>query len=481
MRLCRLALSLALLLPLAAAVPAAADDTPDGVHSDNMTHVANLAYAKRYGQTLPYGTDIEFASIERRRVSGRPGAMRDYAFAGTYRNGLQIIDITNPESPSIAAVYDCAMAQGDVQVFRQGRRTLVAYTADNISRETFPESRCYVENNVATKKYGTFFVDVTNPTNPQTAGFAEISAGSHNQSVHPSGDYMYNSNSDLLPQGIVDTAIEIFDIRDTRNPVKVGELDTLPGLESHDITFNADGTRAYSASLDSSIIIDSSDPANPEVIFELVDPAINIHHQADPVTVDGRTFLVITDELAGALPLGFCPGGGLHVYDITNEQVPVKVGFFDIGEVRPAPDGEDTGDRLETCTSHVLRMHEDEQIMTIAWYNAGVRVIDISRLGGLTVGGTGTGMREIGFYRFPNSDTWSAKTPKIAADGSFYLFGNDIARGLDVFRFDATAAEGSENGSGGRWLTPAQALAEAQARGVQPVSTTNGPFCLLPR
>ncbi len=488
-------LTVGLLVPMAVPLSVAADDTPDGIHSDNMSHVANLAYENRYGQTIPYGTDVEFASIAQRRVSGRPGPLRDYAFAGTYRNGLQIIDITNPEAPRIAAVYDCAMAQGDVQVFKQGKRTLVAYTADDISRQTFPASRCYAENGVTTKKYGTFFIDVSVPTNPKTVGFAEVDAGSHNTSIHPGGQYMYNSNSDLLPKGIVSTAIEIFDIRDPANPVKVGELDTLPGLESHDITFSEDGTRAYSASLDSSVIIDSSNPRAPRVITEFVDPAINIHHQADPVTITDpvlgtRKFLVITDELAGAIGTGTCPGGGLHVYDITGdlEKTPLKVGFFDIGEVRLAPDGAETGDRLDTCTSHVLRMYPDQKLMTIAWYNAGVRVIDISQMVGASLGGTGTGMREIGFYRFaaqaaagsrPTSDTWSFKTNKIEADGSFYGYGNDIARGFDVFRFDASAQEASENGAGGRWLSPTQVAREAEARGTVPTSEKRL-ICLLP-
>jgi len=126
--------------------------------------------------------------------------------------------------------------------------------------------------------------------------------------------------------------------------------------------------------------------------------------------------------------------------------------------------------------------------MTIAWYNAGVRVIDISQMVGASIGGTGTGMREIGFYRFaaqaaagsrPTSDTWSFKTNKIEADGSFYGYGNDIARGFDVFRFDASAQEASENGAGGRWLSPTQVAREAEARGTVPTSEKRL-ICLLP-
>ena len=68
--------------------------------------------------------------------------------------------------------------------------------------------------------------------------------------------------------------------------------------------------------------------------------------------------------------------------------------------------------------------------MTIAYYNGGVRVVDLSGLAGISLGGAqiaGQGMREIGFYRFANANSWSAKTPSIdPATGDFYLYGNDI-------------------------------------------------------
>ena len=88
---------------LALAAPAAAQDA----HSPNLTHVKTLPYEARNGTTPNYGTDIEFARI----------GERQYALAGSYRNGLQIVDITDPEQARIAAVYDCGVTQGDPQVF----------------------------------------------------------------------------------------------------------------------------------------------------------------------------------------------------------------------------------------------------------------------------------------------------------------------------------------------------------------------------
>ncbi|MGH3370765.1 MAG: hypothetical protein ACRDPR_12280, partial [Nocardioidaceae bacterium] len=138
---------------------------------------------------------------------------------------------------------------------------------------------------------------------------------------------------------------------------------------------------------------------------------------------------------AGAAGSAECPGGGLHLYDITGdlEQDPQKMGTWFIPTVQPQAGA--------TCTSHVLRIYPDQEMLTIAWYSQGVRVLDISGLADLdgsatTVGvGDGAGMREVGSYVLEDSDTWSFKTNRIAADGSFYGYGNDLVRGFDVYRF----------------------------------------------
>lgn len=443
------ALALALALP---AAPALAHGDPldkvvfktvlapqtEGGLSTNMDFVANVPYEVKPGATRGMaGTDIEFA-----RIGGR-----DYALAGTYVNGLQIVDITDPERPVPTAVYDCAILQGDVQVFPQGDRVLATYTADSALNATGAASDCAQDNRVPTGKLGTFLVDVTDPSQPTSVSFIEVPRGSHNMTVHPSGEYLYNSNSDL----ITSTApqIEIFDIRDPQRPVKVQDL-KIPfvpaslGSESHDITFSEDGTRAYSAALSQTLVFDTTQPWNPVRIAQIVDPAVQVSHGADPIRLtraDGtfRDLLLISDEQAGAAAGTNCPGGGVHVYDITGEleRDPAKLGTWFIGESKPS---------TATCTAHVFRMHGDQGLFTIAWYDQGVRVVDVQGLADLpvpavpfVVSGDGSGIREIGRYTFDDHNTWSFKTNKIGTDGSFYGFGNDLGRGLDVYRFDGTA------------------------------------------
>ena len=490
------AATLSSLLVLAGPESSAEDGS---VHSDNLTPVANLAFADVYETGANQGTDIEFARLRHR------GAVRDFALAGTYDNGLQIVDVSDPANPALVGRYDCGVSQGDVQVFTRGKRTYATYTMDAgyVLQES---SRCVQEAKAlgllqpttphpldldaigaidpesafGRAGVGTYIVEITDPSKPRTVSFVGVPKGSHNQTVHPSGDYLYNSNSQLYATAL-HAGIEVYDIRDFARPrlVDVLELPPFPGLgsESHDITFDETGTRAYSAALSHTAIIDTTIVDRPSIISTIVDPAINVHHQATKTTLTDATlgvtrdFLLVEDEFAGAAGFDPCPSGGLHIYDITGplEAVPVKVGYWNISDVRyPTADGA-VG---SPCTMHVFQVHPEAGVLTAAFYNGGVRVVDISSLVGVALGSTGVGMKEIGHARFPDSVAWAAKTPRIADDGSFHLFANDQARGLDVFRFDPAAAS---SGDAGTWL----AGADLQTLGTRSMPTDYELYCLL--
>jgi hypothetical protein len=454
--------------------PIAAADEGEG--SQNMEFIANLEFPEVVEGGSFRATDLDFHAY---RVSGsgkvlpphaRGGQERDFAFVGTALNGLHVVDITDREDPQLVARYDCRISQADVFVFEQGDRVLAAYSLDAVSQNQPEGSQCHEDNGITDNTRGTFLIDITDPYDPQSVSFLPMRKGSHQITVHPSGEYVYNSAAVVVTERW--GSIEVYDIGDQATPEEpelVDEIELLTGLDSHDGTFNEDGTRFYSAALTHSFVIDTSDPRNNEIIGRIYDPAINIHHDAHAVSVDTvygeREFMFIGDELAGASPTGTCPGGGVHVYDITGEleQLPVKVGAFFIPEVRV------TGD-LDTCTAHVLDIQEDEQLISIAWYNAGVRVLDYSGLAelgpqGLSfgiapfLGGSLTpGIVEVGHYRFPDSNLWSAKVPEVEDDGSFYIYGGDITRTLDVFRFDATAPRQPDGGS---WLSDTELLTQA--------------------
>jgi hypothetical protein len=401
-----------------------------------------------------------------------PGVQRTFAFAGSYGDGMHIIDVTDPEQSERVATWDCGLSQADVQVFRRSDlpgRTFATLTMDGSSSYVWhKDSACVKELRAAgfgkamddAKGWGTYIAEITNPYEPKTISFISFQKASHNMTVHPSGRFLYNSNSDLITSPL--PTLEIADITDITRPKRLPDfqLKTLPGLgtESHDVGFSADGNRAYVAALSHGEILDTSNPATPKSLATIVDPAINVWHEAEEISVKDpvlgeRKFLVAEDEFAGATGTGQCPNGAVHVFDITGplEQAPVKVGSWNITDTGPTEDN--AGTHLGRCTAHVFQLHRKEQLMTIAYYNGGVRVVDLSGLVGVALGKTGFGMKELGFYRFKDSDTWAVKAYAPSRNG-FYLFGNDQKRGFDVYKW----TPGGTNANPGIWRTAEQTL-----------------------
>ena len=475
-----------------AAAPAATTVAAEGTGSSNLEHVLNVPHTTADGSPGANGSDIEFFEVSYSRgeavkrfgpkpVDLRPETRtieRRFALAGTTGNGMHIYDITVPAQTYRASRYDCTANQGDSQIFTRVvdgvTKTYATYTTED-SRPVAPDHQCAADlGGEPVDRIGTFVIDVSDPFNPRSVAFIDVPEGSHNGTVHPSGDYFYNSNSSLYPDTVEDggPGIEYYDISDLANIRRLGRLALPPvpaslGTESHDITFDAAGDRAYSAALSQGVILDTSDPANPVIVTTWVDPTINVWHQADPIIVgegeDARTLLVVEDEVAGATGTGQCPNGGVHVFDVTGDPVvPAKLGYWNIDEARiMAADGSPAAG---TCTAHVFRLHTEAGIMTIAYYNGGVRIVDLGGLVGVGLGeralvpyrgADGEPMTQLAYHRFPDSNSWAAKTPEIAADGSFWLFSNDRSRGLDVYRYDGTADPTAM--AQGRWLSATEA------------------------
>lgn len=418
----------------------------NGIATGGVTHVKNLAYPAKGAQT---GTDIEFLKL---------GA-KEYAIAGTTSNGMQIVDITTPTAPVLVATYPCPINQGDVQVFRQGSRVLATFTEDSgftAAERAAAGVRCDVTLPLTNGTFkGTILVDLTDPLNPRGLSAVEISTGSHNMTVHPSGNFLYNSNSEL----VTDTTptIEIVDISNPTTPKRLPDFaypfnPSSLGANSHDVAFNSSGTRGYSASLSSTLILDTSNPAAPVLITQIENPRINLEHDVKWLPLrrpNGtvRELLLVGDELAGAAGNGSCPGGGITVFDITGalEKAPKDLGTWFINDTTGTTDtGNGAGAAGSTrCTAHVFAVYPEQGLLTIGWYQRGVRVLDISGLATFDTAvpvpaalGEGVGIKELGSYHFPDdSDTWSFKTNRIAANGSFFGYGNDISRGFDVYRF----------------------------------------------
>ena len=400
----RLLAATAVLLPLlsvpaSAGTPYTGDPLAKGVGKD-MVPVAHIAY--------PNGTDLEFATVKR----------RDYAIAPSQGSsgGLRIIDIKVPERPKVTGFLSCPVSQNDVQV----RGTLVLMGIDGGVSAADNDAQCFTQlkRNAA---LGLMVVSIADPKKPRAIGFVPLEHGVHNATWHPGGRFVYISDSELTPDlGIPPGGrIQIVDIL---NPAKPKYLRTykLVGdrMSTHDITFNKSGSRAYVAALQETYILDTSTPAEPKEIARIEDPAVNISHGADP-TPDGK-YLLITDEQAGAAANGVCNVGGVHVYDITREALPIKIGFYFLD---PTNSVTATKSGNLTCTAHVVDYAPDGKTWTNGNYAAGVRLISAVDLIGRP--------KELAYFTADDADTWSAKTYK----NPRYIFSNDLVRGFDVFKW----------------------------------------------
>lgn len=412
--------------PAAAIAPA----QPGHVEAtSNISFVKNIPY--------PAGTDIEFGefTVTALDESGSPicerdqsgqcrvdeagntvlrTEQRDYAFAGSQHNGIRIVDITDPEESFVTAHISCEVNQADIQI-----RPDLGLLGVGVDSDT---TECGLGGT-----QGVLLFNVSDPRSPEQVGVFKHDRGAHNLTFHPTEPLMYISDSDVANSGLGE--IPIVDLSDPVNPELVNSF-AFHAHSPHDITFNSDGTRAYTSSISHSDILDTTDPRNPALISAIHDPAVNIHHQSDP-TPDGR-YLIIADELAGAAADPQCPGGGLHFYDISNEQAPVKAGVFSAQDTEQRP----------LCTAHVFRINPEGTSLTIGWYSAGTRVVDISDP-------TGLGAIEVA-HMIPSglggngelAQSWASKMWK-----DNYIYSNDRNRGLDIMRLQSgtpPAPEGAD-------------------------------------
>lgn len=395
------------------------------------------------------GTDLEFATIKGREYAVAPSEAAHGGFGA-----LRVFDLTaNPAAPPLVGFLACNVTQNDVQV----RGTTVFMGVDGSARGT----DCFERLNVA-PALGVLAISLADPRRPTPVGFVKVPYGAHNTTLHPSGKWLYVSDSELVPVSSASdhTAhtgrIDVFDVSNPRRMTRVHTLGLPTGLSSHDISFNKKGTRAYSAAITETLILDTTNPARPTILTTIVDPTINISHGAD-ITPD-QTHLYVTDEQAGAAANGVCNVGGVSVYDITDERAPVKTGFYAFNPQNSLL--ATTNSDVLTCTAHVLDYGPRGTTFSNAGYAAGVRIVDTTGRVGLP--------KELASFTALDADTWSAKQHK---DGR-YLYANDLVRGFDVFRW--TPGKGAVD-------TRTAVQKRYDVRRLGPTSFLNGAWCGDPR
>ncbi|HEX6131136.1 MAG TPA: post-COAP-1 domain-containing protein, partial [Actinomycetota bacterium] len=286
------------------------------------------------------------------------------------------------------------------------------------------------------------------------------SAGAHTTTIHPSGEYLTVNTSF--------NGIEVVDIRSAPATL-VRTIPETVADDAHDVSFSRDGTKLYSAGLDSTRILDVSDIRNrPATVLATIPNAataeqgadgqvIQLSHQSD-TSSDGKV-LVITDEAGGGITETRCnqgPSGKIgaaHFWSVDGE--PRKLGSWlypnPLLAVDPlAPALAAIGRTERACTIHVFRNGGNGSAgpgeiapgfdgvsrlpgreLVTAHYGAGTWHVDFSGPSSSTDGVAedprSTWGNTLGWNVMPGAETWSAKEYK------GYVYTGDMARGFDVF------------------------------------------------
>ena len=387
----------------------------------------------------------------------------DRLFVGSY-HGFNTYRVEVPASPQLVTSVVCPGGQGDVSVVgnllimsvEQTRGRLdcgLQGVAEPVSDQRFRGIRIF---------------DISDTRMPRQVAAVQTCRGSHTHTVVADPDdqgnvYVYGSGtgavrpgeelegcSDESPAENPDTALFRIDViqvplanpensaivsrpmvfRDPETGAAAGLWpggDHGPGTQRtaessrcHDITTFPDAGLAAGACSGNGILLDISDPVNPVRLDDVIDPSFAYWHSAT-FNNDG-TKVIFTDEWGG----GGRPRcrasdprewGANAIYDIVDGEMQFRSHYK-----LPAPQTE-----RENCVAHngSIVPVPGRDIMVQAWYQGGISVFDFT---------DSSNPVEIAFFdrgpihpdRFVMGGFWSAYWYR------GYIYGTEIARGLDV-------------------------------------------------
>ena len=393
--------------------------------TSNLVHLANLP--KSGPLESGTGSDIAFWG--------------DYALQGNY-NGLQITDISDPANPKIVSQLACPGSQNDVSVWQD----LIFLSVD--SRRSDDSCTSSAASAQALEYWeGIRVVDWSNPADPKVIANVETDCGSHTHTLIPADGkvYLYASSyspgpyKDCLPPHDKISVVEVplddpTGARVISEPVLFDEtgLGVLAPTKSeagtsgcHDITVYPSKNLAAGACMGQGILMDISDPADPEVLSSVSDPNFAFWHSA--TFSNDATKVIFTDEKGGGGGAECNPTvgptrGADAIYDISDPANPVFLSYFKIPR---------TQTNQENCVAHngIVLPTAQRDLFVQAWYQGGISVFDFTDAANPT---------EIAYFdrapfdptRLVGAGAWSAYWYR------GHIFSNGLQEGLDVLRLD---------------------------------------------
>ena len=324
--------------------------------------------ARRAVRAVPRGVGREVEFLGHARVSDRVTADlwvwegadgRDYAVHGTWNaeGHAYFYDVTDPRNMElIDTVQVDARTVNDVKVSADG-------TLCVLSRE-----------GASNRRNGFVLLDVTNPREVEIlASFDQgLTGGVHNVFLDENHVYAVNNGRRW----------DVVNVEDPRNPFRVSRFETdTPGRSVHDVWVR-DGIAYQAGRTDGLILVDvgggglGGSPNTPVEIGRF--PQITGWNHAvwpfrSPST--GRLYVIGGDEAFHLNPRRPDAGGilwregipsrakgWLHFVDFTDPDDPEEVARFQLADSGP----------------HNLWVDWEEEVMYVGYYDAGLRVVDLS-------------------------------------------------------------------------------------------------------
>ena len=387
----------------------------------------------------------------------------DHAIVGNFY-GFMVYDIANPERPELDVAVVCPGGQGDVSIYGDLVFMSVEQTRGRLDCDVTG-----AEGEVNEERFrGVRIFDVSDITTPQQVAAVQTCRGSHTHTIldDPNDDenlYVYNSGTSFVrPSEEMEGCIadpdhpetSLYQIEVIQVPLDAPEdaeivseprifadEDEIAGLwpggdhgegtqrsretnQCHDITTYPELGLAAGACSGNGILLDITDPVNPERIDAVADQNFAYWHSAT-FNNDGSTILY-TDEWGGGTsprcraddPVEW----GANAFFTREDGEMTQRSYYKVPVVQ-----EDT----ENCVAHngSLVPVPGRDIKTQAWYQGGVSVFDFT---------DPDDPHEIAFFdRGPMSD----EELQVAGYWSTYwyngyIYGTEIARGFDVLELE---------------------------------------------
>jgi hypothetical protein len=326
---------------------------------------------------VPYqmGTDFQF---QRRSGSHLVDGVSvttttDLVFAGAHSDasksdgGIEVIDITDPSSPTTLTRIPCPGYQSDVAV----HETLLLQAIDHPASNAGCDPDWLAASGSAAVDRpgigGVRIFDVSDPARPRLLHFVEVGdefEAVHNLAVLPWADVAY------LAQ--LNGELGILDLGDGEYPYTALEVSSIsPEMKTscHDIGLDPVKQLAFCpASLDETYVLDVSDPMGPAYLSTIVNAALSRHHEAR-MAPDGVT-LVLQAEYDHPPEVASDAPAGVWFYDFSDPTDPQLLGSW-------APDSCEPSERDErACSSHSFNFIPGTELLVASWRHEGVFVVD---------------------------------------------------------------------------------------------------------